>query len=102
MMILAKDGIRSIDARAISGLCIHTTNHDYVVNNIGIPKCANNQYALIGYINRTQFQLAGNNIELLGTYETLPEAQRILAILTNKLQLIKDIPYGTFDVRKII
>lgn len=102
MMILAKDGIRSIDARAISGLCIHSTNHDIVVNNICIPKCAGNQYAIIGYINRVQFQLAGNNIELLGTYETLAEAQRILAILTGKLQQIKDIPYGTFDMTKII
>ena len=102
MMILAKDGIRSIDAMAISGLCIHTTKHDYVVNNVGMLIGANNQYALIGYINRTQFQLDGNNIELLGTYETLSEAQRILAILTDKLQQIKDIPYGTFDMGKII
>ena len=102
MMILAKDGIRSIDARAISGLCIHKTNHDYVVNNIGMHIDTNNQYAIIGYINQTQFQLAGNNIELLGTYETLSEAQRILAILTDRLQQIKDMPYGTFDMGKII
>ena len=101
MMILAKDGIRAIDANAISALCIHTTNHDIVVNNIGMHICNNDQYALIGYINLTQFQLAGNNIELLGTYETLAEAQRILAILTDKLQQIKNIPYGTFDMSKI-
>lgn len=101
MMILAKDGIRSIDARAISGLCIHSTNKDIIVNNICIQKCAGNQFAVIGYINLVQFQLAGNNIELLGTYETLAEAQQILAILTGKLQLIKDISYGTFDMRKL-
>ena len=75
MMILAKDGIRSIDAMAISALCIHTTNHDIVVNNVGMHISNNDKYALIGYINRAQFQLAGNSIELLGTYEKLPEAQ---------------------------
>ena len=101
MMILAKDGIRSIDAAAISGFCIHKTNHDIFVNNVGMSINTNNKYALIGYINLTQYQLAGNNIELLGTYETLPEAKRILAILTAKLQQIKEIPYGTFDVGKI-
>ena len=102
MMILAKDGIRSIDARAICGLCIHKTNHDIFLNNIGMSIGANNQYALIGYINQTQFKLAGNSIELLGTYETLSEAKRILAILTDKLQQIKDMQYGTFDIGKII
>ena len=101
MMILAKDGIRSIDARAISGLCIQSTKHEYIAHNICIPKCAGKKYVLIGYINQAQLQLAGNNIELLGTYETLPEAKRILVILTDKLQHIKDIPYGTFDVGKL-
>ena len=102
MMILSKDGIRAIDARAISGLCIHKTNHHIFVNNIGMSIDTNNKYAIIGYINQTQFQLAGNNIELLGTYETLSEAKRILAILTDKLQQIQDMPYGTFDMGKII
>lgn len=101
MMIIDKDGIRSIDARAISGLCIHTSNHDIVINNIGIHIGAGKKYVLIGYINQAKFNLAGNNIELLGTYETLAEAQRILVILTDKLQHIKDIPYGTFDVGKL-
>ena len=101
MMILSKDGIRSIDANAIYALCIHKTNHDIVVNNVGMHISNNDKYAVIGYINRAQFQSAGNNIELLGTYETLPEAKRILAILTNRLQQLKEIPYGTFDMRKL-
>ena len=98
MYILSKDGRRSIDARAICGFYIKIGAALYKGDTMADTA---GPYTLIGYINRAEYSMAGNDIEIIGAYETLGEAKGILAFLSDRIQRIKDTPFGVFDIAKI-
>ena len=101
MYILSKDGQRSVDARAICGFYVKAIETDYVIGAAGMMIGGHDEYMLIGYINRAEYSMAGNDIEILGAYETLGEAKEILAFLSDRIQRIRDTPFGVFDISKI-
>ena len=98
MYIISKDEMRSIDARAICGFYIRA--HENLEKDNRIIE-SHGPYYMIGYINQVEYSMAGNDIEILGQYDNLDDAKAVLWYLSGKIQELRQVPTGTFDLSKM-
>ena len=98
MNIISKNEMRSIDARAICGFYIRA--HENLEKDNGIVE-RHGPYELIGYINQVEYSMAGNSIEIIGQYDSLDDAKAVLWYLSGRIQELRQVPTGTFDLSKM-
>ena len=98
MYIISKNEMRSIDARAICGFYIRA--HENLEKDNGIVE-RHGPYELIGYINQVEYSMAGNSIEIIGQYDSLDDAKAVLWYLSGRIQELRQVPTGTFDLSKM-